>query len=510
MRNSLQMKIYNTLTKKKETFTPIEEGHIRLYVCGITSYDYCHIGHARSSLVFDMAVRYLRYQGCKVTFVRNFTDIDDKIIARAAEQGVESGQLAERFIAEFYTDMDALGVLRPDIEPKATEHIEEMIEFVQDLIDQGLAYPSGGDVYYRVGKFADYGMLSGRKLEDMRAGARIDINEQKKDPMDFVLWKEAKPGEPKWPSPWGEGRPGWHIECSAMSRKYLGAHFDIHGGGKDLIFPHHENEIAQSVGANKQPFANLWMHHGFVTIKDEKMSKSLGNFLTIRDVLREYPAETLRLFLFSTQYRNPLDFSETALQDAQAGLDRMYDCLAGIAALAQSADFAGSGKSDAGRAVPGKKNRKKLTNLRRLFTAAMDNDFNTAQALGHLFDGVKVLNKVTRMPALTQGGSANELRLVQQAGKDLRELAGLLGLLREDPVEYVRRKKEELLAAITLSEEEITALIAKRNAAREQKDWAAGDAVRDELLAHHIELHDGPDGTTWDVDRSTEIKNVRR
>ncbi|MCI5224650.1 MAG: cysteine--tRNA ligase, partial [Candidatus Electrothrix sp. AR4] len=289
------MKIYNTLTRKKESFKPLEEGHIRLYVCGITSYDYCHIGHARSSLVFDMVVRYLRWRDYKVTFVRNFTDIDDKIIARAAEQGVASDQLAERFIEEFYTDMDALGVLRPDIEPKATEHIDEMIELVQELIDQGLAYPSGGDVYYRVGKFADYGMLSGRKLEDMQAGARIDVNEQKEDPMDFVLWKGAKPGEPKWMSPWGEGRPGWHIECSAMSRKYLGANFDIHGGGKDLIFPHHENEIAQSMGANNQPFANLWMHHGFVTIKDEKMSKSLGNFLTIRDVLREYPAETLRL-----------------------------------------------------------------------------------------------------------------------------------------------------------------------------------------------------------------------
>ncbi|MCW5207766.1 cysteine--tRNA ligase, partial [Desulfobulbus sp. US2] len=242
------MKIYNTLTRKKETFSPMVEGQVRFYVCGITSYDYCHIGHARSALVFDMVVRYLRYRGYKVVFVRNFTDIDDKIIARAAEQGVDSGQLAERFIGEFYTDMDALGVLRADIEPKATEHIQEMIDLVQDLVDKGLAYPAGGDVYYRVGKFPDYGMLSGRKLEDMQAGARIDINERKEDPMDFVLWKGAKPGEPKWASPWGEGRPGWHIECSAMSRKYLGESFDIHGGGKDLIFPHHENELAQSVG----------------------------------------------------------------------------------------------------------------------------------------------------------------------------------------------------------------------------------------------------------------------
>jgi cysteinyl-tRNA synthetase len=370
-----------------------------------------------------------------------------------------------------------------------------MIELIQELIDQGLAYPSGGDVYYRVGKFADYGMLSGRKLEDMRAGARIEVNEQKEDPMDFVLWKGAKPGEPKWPSPWGEGRPGWHIECSAMSRKYLGANFDIHGGGKDLIFPHHENEIAQSVGANNQPFANLWMHHGFVTIKDEKMSKSLGNFLTIRDVLREYPAETLRLFLFSTQYRNPLDFSETALQDAQIGLDRMYGCLAEIAGLAGDSRSAGS---SAVESVISKKDRKKIASLRQRFEAAMDNDFNTAQALGHLFDGVKTLNKATRLLS-AQSGTADDLELVRQGGADLRELAGLLGLLQQEPAQYVREKKEQLLAAITLSEAEIADLIAKRNAAREQKDWAAGDAVRDELLAHNIELHDGPDGTTWDV-----------
>ena len=432
------MKIYNTLARKKETFCPIEEGHVQLYVCGITSYDYCHIGHARSALVFDMVVRYLRHSGYKVTFVRNFTDIDDKIIARAAEQGVDSGQLAERFIQEFYTDMDALGVLRADIEPKATEHIQEMIDLVQDLIEKGLAYPAGGDVYYRVGKFPDYGMLSGRKLEDMQAGARININEQKEDPMDFALWKGAKPGEPKWPSPWGEGRPGWHIECSAMSRKYLGGSFDIHGGGKDLIFPHHENELAQSVGANQCSFANLWMHHGFVTIKDEKMSKSLGNFLTIRDVLREYPAETLRLFIFSTQYRNPLDFSETALQDAQIGLDRMYDCLATmtelIQAAARSADLTDSTDVDANTPVVGQKDRKKIESLQQRFETAMDNDFNTAQALGQLFDGVKVLNKACRMLNAEQA-TAEDLGLLEKAGETLQELAGLLGVLQQDPVQ---------------------------------------------------------------------------
>ncbi|MCI5131152.1 MAG: cysteine--tRNA ligase [Candidatus Electrothrix sp. EH2] len=493
----LIMKIYNTLTGKKETFRPLEKGHIRLYVCGITSYDYCHIGHARSALVFDMAVRYLRYRAYKVTFVRNFTDIDDKIIARAAEQGVDSGQLAERFIEEFYTDMDALGVLRADLEPKATEHIQEMIELVEELIDKGLAYPAEGDVYYRVRKFAEYGCLSGRRLEDMRAGARIDVNAQKEDPMDFVLWKKAKPGEPKWDSPWGEGRPGWHIECSAMSRKYLGQTFDIHGGGKDLIFPHHENELAQSVGANECAFAKLWMHHGFVTIKEEKMSKSLGNFLTIRDVLREYPAETLRLFIFSTQYRNPLDFSETALQDAQTGLDRMYDCLANISKLVRGAE-AGAASADARTPVIGKKDQKKIESLRQRFEAAMDNDFNTAQALGHLFDGVKVLNKACRMLAAQQG-TGEDLALLEQGGATLQELAGLLGVLQQNPTQYMQEKKDKLLATITLSEEEINSLIAERNAARAQKDWAAGDAVRDKLLAHNIELHDGPDGTVWDV-----------
>ncbi len=485
------IRIYNTLTKKKELLKPLEENHVRLYVCGITSYDWCHIGHARSALVFDMAVRYLRWRGYEVTFVRNFTDIDDKIIVRAKEQSLEPQALAERFIDEFYTDMDALGVLRADIEPKATEHIPEMIELVQQLVDKGLAYPAGGDVYYRVRSFADYGCLSGRKFEDMQAGARVDVNEQKEDPMDFVLWKGAKPGEPKWSSPWGDGRPGWHIECSAMSRKYLGPTFDIHGGGQDLIFPHHENEIAQSVGANGQPFAALWMHHGFVTVKEEKMSKSLGNFLTIREVLNHWPAEVLRLFLFSTQYRNPLDYNETALHDAETGLERMYACLAKIAELPESSS---------GPAPPllSQKDKKTISSLREQFAAAMDNDFNTAQAIGHLFDAVKVLNKAARL-LLDQPGSAEDVALVRQGAADLRELAGILGLLRQDAAEYLRQKKEQMLALTDLTEEQINALIAQRNEARSRKEWAASDAVRDELLAHKIELQDSPDGTTWSV-----------
>lgn len=484
----MSIRIYNTLSRKKEPLQPLEQGHVKLYVCGITSYDYCHIGHARSSLVFDMVVRYLRYRGWKVTFVRNFTDIDDKIIKRAEEQGVEAASLALRFIDEFYVDMDALGTLRPDLEPKATEHIDEMIAFIEELIEKGLAYPSGEDVYFRINRFADYGCLSGRTLEDMQAGARVEVNQQKEHPMDFVLWKGAKPGEPKWASPWGDGRPGWHIECSAMSKKYLGETFDIHGGGKDLIFPHHENEIAQSCGASGKSFANLWMHHGFVTIKDEKMSKSLGNFLTIRDVLQQYPAEVLRLFIFSTQYRNPLDFSETALQETETGLDRMYECLARVSELE------GTGSDES---VISGKDRKKLETLESRFQQAMDNDFNTAQAVGHLFDAVKVMNKVQRM--LPQSPCPDDVQLLHNSARLMQTVAGVLGILHQDPVQVVREKKQKLLAGITITEDEILALIGKRNQARKEKDWALSDQVRDTLLEHHIVLKDGPDGTSWDV-----------
>ncbi|MDH4318984.1 MAG: cysteine--tRNA ligase [Desulfobulbaceae bacterium] len=485
----MHIKVYNTLSREKELLQPMEENHVKLYVCGITSYDYCHIGHARSALVFDMIVRYLRYRGLRVTFVRNFTDIDDKIIKRANERGVSSEQLAQQFIDEFYTDMDTLGILRPDIEPKATEHIGEMIELIEELIEKGLAYQSGSDVYFRVHQFTGYGMLSGRTLEDMQAGARIEVNEQKEDPMDFALWKGSKPGEPKWASPWGEGRPGWHIECSAMSRKYLGETFDIHGGGKDLIFPHHENEIAQSCGASGKPFANLWIHHGFVTIREEKMSKSLNNFLTIRDVLGSYSPEVLRLLIFSTQYRNPLDFSETVMNEAAAGLDRMYECLAKIMQLPD-------GAAD-GTSLVSKKDLKKIESLEQRFQQAMDNDFNTAQALGNFFDLVKIFNKILAvLPAVPSSG---DVELLRETGKNFRGLLAILGLLRRDPVEYIRQKKQDLLASIDLSEADIARLIEERNRAREAKDWAAGDAIRDALLERNIELKDGPEGTVWDV-----------
>lgn len=485
----MPIKIYNTLTRNKELLRPIEEGHVKLYVCGITSYDFCHIGHARSFLVFDMIVRYLRYRGFKVTFVRNFTDIDDKIINRAREQNVDAQALANRFIDEFYTDTDHLGILRPDLEPKATEHIPEMIELVQELIDKGLAYQSGNDVYFRVDRFDRYGSLSGRNLEDMQAGARVEINEQKQHPMDFVLWKGSKPGEPKWESPWGEGRPGWHIECSAMSRKYLGETFDIHGGGQDLVFPHHENEMAQSVGATGKPFANLWIHHGFVTIRDEKMSKSLNNFLTIRDILQQYPPEVLRLFIFSTQYRNPLDFSETAMQDAEAALDRMYDCLARIAVLEDGTD---------GPSVLSDQDREKVQSLKQRFEYAMDNDFNTAQALGLLFDTIKVLNKGVQ--ALSpKKAAARDVDLLRAGGKTVTELAAVLGLLQQDSREYIKKKKQRLLETKDITVKDIEKMIHERNQAREAKDWATSDAIRNRLLQHGIELQDGADGTTWDV-----------
>ncbi len=488
----MTIQIYNTLSGKKEALQPIEQGHVKLYVCGITSYDYCHIGHARSALAFDMIVRYMKYRGLRVTYVRNFTDIDDKIITRANEQHTTSEELANRFIKEFYIDMDNLGIDRPDIEPKATEHIGEMIGLIGELIDQGKAYPAAGDVYYVVDSFPEYGKLSKRNTDDMHAGARISVNEQKRHPMDFVLWKGSKPGEPTWDSPWGPGRPGWHIECSAMSRKYLGETFDIHGGGQDLIFPHHENEIAQSEGANHKPFVNYWIHHGFVTIRDEKMSKSLGNFLTIRDILNHYHPEILRFFIFSTHYRNPLDFSESAMQDATAGLERLYECVAAIDALppATSAD------SDA-PSVFSDNDIKQLDGIETRFQQAMDNDFNTAQAQGIFFDSVKTLNRIRRkIPAIPK---ANDIYLLKSNIKTLRKLANIMGLLREDAHRFLADKKSKLVSACDIDIPTIESLIAERYQCRQAKNWARSDDIRNQLLHKNIELMDGPDGTTWSV-----------
>ncbi len=486
----MTLSIYNTETGKKSPLQPREEGKVKLYVCGITAYDYCHIGHARSSLVFDMIVRYLRYRGLQVTFVRNFTDIDDKIINRANEQHTTTEELANKFISAFHEDMAALGVTPPDIEPKATEHIAEIIAMIETLIAKGYAYQQGGDVYYRVDRFKPYGRLSKRNLDDMMAGARISINEQKENPLDFALWKDSKPGEPAWASPWGRGRPGWHIECSAMSRKYLGDTFDIHGGGKDLIFPHHENEIAQSEGATGKTFVNNWIHHGFVTIKDEKMSKSLGNFLTIREILEKYSAETLRLFIFSSHYRSPLDFSPAAMGHADAGLNRLYSCLAGVDKLPRT------GPPDKPRAA-GKKNIKKINSLVQLFRQAMDNDFNTAQALGHIFETIKALNTI--LQALPAEPAQKDLDLLRGAAATIRELTGIMGLLGRSPQDFIAEKQRRILAELSVEPDEIERLIQLRDEARKEKNWSKADEIRDQLAAMNIAIKDGAEGTSWQV-----------
>ena len=487
----MTLHIHNTLSGKKEEFHPIEPGHVKLYVCGITSYDYCHIGHARSALAFDMIVRYLKYRGLKVTYVRNFTDIDDKIITRANEQKTSSEELAKRFINEFYVDMDKLGIERPDIEPKATEHIAEMIQLIGELVDQGKAYPSGGDVFYIVDSFPEYGKLSKRNVDDMQAGARISVNEQKRHPMDFVLWKGSKPGEPSWNSPWGPGRPGWHIECSAMSRKYLGDTFDIHGGGQDLIFPHHENEIAQSEGASHKPFAKYWIHHGFVTIRDEKMSKSLGNFLTIRDILNHYHPEILRFFIFSTHYRNPLDFSEAAMQDATTGLERLYECVAAIDRLSPETSLSNA------QSVVSEQETKQLEEIESRFQLAMDNDFNTAQAQGIFFDAVKIINRIRgKLPPTP---SDLDLRFLKNNVEVLKKLANIMGLLQEEAHHFLSARKDKLISEADIDIAAIEALINERYQCRQLKNWARSDAIREELLKKNIELMDGPNGTTWSV-----------
>ncbi len=485
----MTIRIYNTKTGKKEDLQTIKDGIVNLYVCGITAYDYCHLGHARSTIVFDMIVKYLRHSGYKVNFVRNFTDIDDKIIKRAAEQNTTTEELSTRFIQAFHEDMISLGNISPDIEPLATEHIPEIVNLIEALIDRDFAYESAGDVYFRVNKFKNYGQLSGRNLDDMQAGARIAINDQKENPMDFALWKTSKPGEPMWDSPWGEGRPGWHIECSAMAKKYFGDTFDIHGGGKDLIFPHHENEIAQSECASGEIFVNTWIHHGFVTIKDEKMSKSLGNFLTIREMLEKYSAETLRLFIFSAGYRTPLDFSDQAMKDAEAGVDKIYNCLATVASL---------DSDDLGKLPQiGKKDQTKLSNLEVRLQAAMDNDFNTAQALGYVFDAVKTVNKIcTNLP---DSAKPFNLQILKESGQTITKFMNILGLIKQNPQHYVQEKQDALMASITISPTEIEQLITERNQARTDKNWARADEIRDLLLEHNIEMKDGAKGTTWVV-----------
>lgn len=454
------LQIHNTLTRQKEDFVPLVPGEIGMYVCGVTVYDLCHIGHARTFVCFDMIVRYLRHRGYKVKYVRNITDIDDKIIRRANEKGIDPRELSENFIKEMYSDFDRLNIARPDFEPRATENIPEIISLVEKLISKGFAYVAdNGDVMFAIDRFKNYGRLSGQKLEELEAGARVEVQKSKRNPFDFVLWKMAKPGEPEWDSPWGKGRPGWHIECSAMNSRLLGNKFDIHGGGSDLIFPHHENEIAQSCCAHDTSYVNYWMHSGMVMIDDEKMSKSLGNFFTIRDVLEQYDAETVRYFLLSAQYRSALNYSQDNLNNARASLSRLYTALRDV---------------KVGPAAGGEE-------FVERFNTFMDDDFNTPGAISVLFELAKAVNT-------SSGAEAEGL-----AGR-LVELGGILGLLYQDPVKYLQGQTDGASDDDTAL---IESLIEQRREARARKDFAAADEARNKLTEMGIVLEDGPSGTTW-------------
>ncbi len=457
------LQIYNSLTRRKEAFKPIDPGRVRMYVCGITVYDYCHVGHARMFVVFDTIVRYLRARGFDVTYVRNITDIDDKIIRRAQENSEPVDALTERFIAAMYEDTDALSVLRADLEPRATASIAAIVAMIQALQARGYAYQAtNGDVYYDVSRFDGYGKLSGKRTEDLRSGARVEVDEAKDDPLDFVLWKAAKPGEPSWPSPWGPGRPGWHIECSAMSTAALGNRFDIHGGGMDLKFPHHENEIAQSEAACGCRYVNYWIHNGFVQVDEEKMSKSLGNFFTVREVLRQYRAEALRYFILSSHYRKPLNYTEQNLRQAEEALDRLYTSMRGLT----SAEVGEPSEFD------------------DRFTQAMDDDFNTPEAMAVLFDLAREINR-------ERGVDAE--RATALSGT-LRRLGGVLGLLQQNPDVWLKSRPG---ATEGFSDHDIQRLIERRQRARSGRDWAAADRIRNELVEAGVQLEDGPDGTTW-------------
>ncbi len=467
------LKIYNSLTRAKETFTPIFAAKVGMYVCGLTVYDYSHLGNARVMVVFDVVKRWLVAGGFDTIYVRNITDIDDKIIKRAAENNEPVEKLTARFIEAMNQDAAALGVQKPDIEPRATANVPLMVTLIDALIDKRLAYQAqNGDVYYSVHSFPGYGKLSGKTLDELRAGERVEVDANKRDPLDFVLWKSAKPGEPLWDSPWGKGRPGWHIECSAMSERYLGSHFDIHGGGQDLQFPHHENEIAQSEGAHGHAFVNYWMHNGFVRVDNEKMSKSLGNFFTVREILTVYDAEVVRFFIVRAHYRSPLNYSDQHLDDAKQALTRLYTALKAVPAQAGNVDW---NEPQAAR-----------------FRDAMNDDFNTPEAVAVLFD---LANEVNRSKS-------------SQAGKLLKSLGSVLGLLQRNPADFLQAVIQPETGKIPVSgyaptvhvgysPEKISQLINERNAARKSKNFAESDRIRDGLLAAGIVLEDGPAGTTW-------------
>lgn len=461
------LKIFNTLSRQKEVFVPIQPGQVRMYVCGMTVYDYCHLGHARVMVAFDVVARHLRASGFDLTYVRNITDIDDKIIQRANENGEMFQALTQRFIDAMHEDERALGVLPPDLEPRATNSIEDIVAMIEILIAKGHAYVGGnGDVFYAVQSFGTYGQLSGKHIEDLRSGARVDVDDAKRDPLDFVLWKMAKLGEPSWASPWGHGRPGWHIECSAMSTCCLGNRFDIHGGGMDLQFPHHENEIAQSEGATGERFVNFWMHNGFVRVNEEKMSKSLGNFFTVREVLKRYRPEVIRFFILNSHYRSPLNYSQETLNEALAGLTRLYTALRDLPTLIGDTGFDGD---DYGRR----------------FVEAMNDDFNTAEAVAVLFDLARDINRQKTM----------DPKVAEQLGSRLRGLASHLGLLDTDPDLFLKSPAPTDEGGLT--DEAIEALIVARQEAKTQKDWPEADRIRKTLAEQGIVLEDTADKTTW-------------
>ena len=478
----MALRVFNTLSGKKEPFIPKSPGKVGMYVCGPTVYDSCHIGHARSVVVFDLVLRYFEATGYEVTYIRNFTDIDDKIIKRANEVGVGYRDISEKYIAEFYEDMDALNVKRATVEPRATEHIDGMIAFISGLIEKKQAYEVDGDVYFSVDSFSDYGKLSKRKLSDMEAGARVEVDERKRRPYDFALWKSSKPGEPFWESPWGQGRPGWHIECSVMSQAFLGDSFDIHGGGKDLIFPHHENEIAQSECASGNPYASYWLHNGFININQEKMSKSLGNFKTIKDILTQYHPETLRLFLLSSHYRSPIDFSDQSMEEADQNLEKIYTLLKRVS------DSVGMEAAS-------------LENAHgpwwQDFCEAMDDDFNSAKGVAVLFESIRHLNRL--LDERADGKGPDSLNAIMEARRDILRISETLGVAAQEPHAFFDRKKEAAMLRQSVDPVVVERLIADRNAARKEKNFKAADGIREQLKQMNIEIKDGPEGTTWSV-----------
>lgn len=476
--------VYNSMTQKKEVFRSLEPGKVKMYVCGVTVYDESHLGHARAAVTFDIIYRYLSYLGYDVVYVRNFTDVDDKIIKKAQKENLTCEEISQRYMKSYWEVMTALGNVPPTHEPCAMQHIPQMIDLIKKLTEKDKAYVGGRDVFYSVKKFQGYGKLSHKVINDLESGARIEIDEKKKDPLDFALWKGSKPGEPHWPSPWGEGRPGWHIECSAMSMHYLGESFDIHGGGRDLIFPHHENEIAQSEGATGKPFARYWLHNGFVNINDEKMSKSLGNFFTVKEILNNYSPEVVRYFLLSAHYASPIDFSDQRMKEAKNALIRFYETMARL----QEFSVKEEGK---GKDLP-------INTLLTRSEKAMCDDFNTAKVIGLVFDWIRELNKY--LDALEADKQGIPKGLKDSLVRQIEALGGFLNIFHSPPREFLRSQSAQAMQSLNINPSEIGDKLKERQEARKNKDWKGADFIRDELAKLGIEIKDNPDGTTnWSV-----------